>query len=107
MLEQGFICLIKGWLPTGGVFFAGGRERLRDESSLVQVSRPLGVIPVTFAPGCGRLATNPVLTASRECTMTRGHGRIPAHDASGRAGTSPLQCLSVERRRVAGHIPTR
>ena len=32
----------------------------------------------------GRLATNPVLTASREFTITRGTVLIPANDASGR-----------------------
>jgi hypothetical protein len=32
---------------------------------------------------------------------------IPADDTSGRAGTSALQCLYGERRRVEGHVPTR
>ena len=32
---------------------------------------------------------------------------IPANDASGREGTSTLQCLYVDRRRVEVHVPTR
>src|SRR5262245_4498878 len=32
---------------------------------------------------------------------------LPADDTSGRAGTSALQCRYGDRRRVAGHVPTR
>ena len=49
-----------------------GTVSLSSSSRFGSKSKVMLVIPVTFAPGCARLATNPVSTASNGVNITMG-----------------------------------